>query len=367
MKSAAILNSRQHLRSVGSDPWINNTKLAVQNLADQNRQLLTSIGMNTWELLVYLAARFNMAQRIYFPVSENVSGSKTIEYASREFKLRSNLIDWRPIGISDIKKDYSIFQKLRDEMIIREADFIYPIALRPNSTLSKSCVEQKKESAIISDQYLTPYDKKGISCKIIVNRGLINNDIDNRLSDFIIHWTRTSNNPWPGEKLYDYYDALTNSTDNYPRSAFNTLLRIVKESKLRSSGRHHRKGIKAVAFSELKPTQAISLMKWRARYGEMTFEPYGIAIRKEAAKNIGIRQVIYGNNDLHEKLDDEYKPYYQSIGSKGFWVPEKEWRHIGDINLTTIEPDAIKVIVWWRHEMKYLRTITNSEIISMYA
>lgn len=366
MKSVAILNSRQHLRPIGSDQWIYNSKLAVHNIAAQNQQLLTSIGMNSWELLVYLASKFNIAQRIYLPSSSGVSNTTTISYIIREFRLKPDLVDWRLIEITDAKKDYSKFQKLRDQMIISDADIIYPIALRPDSTLSKLCTEHKKETVLISNQYVTLYNQNSYSCKIDIDKQLINVDIDNNLSEFIIHWTRSSNNRWPGEILYDYYDDLVNSADNYPRSAYYTLLRILKEKKLRASGRHYRKGIEAVAFSELKPTRAVNLMKWRARYSEMTFEPYGIAIKKKAANNLGIKPVIYGNKELYNRLESGQRPYYQSVGTKGFWLPEKEWRHIGDIDLSVIQPEDMKLIVWRRDEIEYLRNFTSSEVISLY-
>jgi len=122
-----------------------------------------------------------------------------------------------------------------------------------------------------------------------------------------------------------------------------------------------------VAFSALKPSEAVGLMKWRARYQEMTFEPYGIAIEKSFAEKLGVKKVFYGNAEMYQYLEEDNRPYFQNIGTKGFWLPEKEYRHIGDVDLSLIPHDKMRVIVWKKEEISGVRDAFEGEIVPLYA
>jgi len=319
--------------------------------------------MNTWEVPVYLASTYNIKQIIYVPSGENQVQEEIRDFYIQRFRLNPDLTDWRFVEIKNVNKDYRLFQKERDERIINDAEIIFPVSLRPESTLFSRL---KKSMAVINDNYRVEYLKPKHSLKIELNREIINEEIDKQLDGFIIHWTRTANNNWPGESLYDYYAAIINSNKEFPRSAYHTLIRILSEYRLRGSFRHYRKGVSAVAFSELKPSDAVRLMKWRARYREMTFEPYGIAIRKTTAKNIGLRQVIYGDKNRYISLSETDKTYFQSIGTKGYWVPEREWRYIGDLNMSMIDPDDLRIIVLNKSDIPKIQKLSESAVLSLY-
>ncbi len=366
MKSIAILNSRQNLRPVGSDLWIKNTKLAVQELTDQDVILLTSIGMKTWEFLVYLAAKYKIKQRIYVPVTVEQKNIDIIAYYTKQFRLSPKLTEWYFFEIENLKKDNPFFQKERDRLIINDADIVYPISIRQGSNLKQLYDNNKSSQIVIDERFTVIYNKTRKSYKYGIDKDKLNPKIDEQLEGFLIHWTRTANNPWPDEKLYDYYKSIDNSRNDYAHSAYLTLIRILSEKRLRALSRHYRRGISAAAFSELKPSEAINLMKWRARYREMSFEPYGIAIRKKAADQIGIRKVIYGDRKMFGGLKKVDKPYFQSIGTKGFWVPEKEWRHIGDIDLSMINPNDLKIIAGNKEQIDSIKKYSKSNIISLY-
>lgn len=366
MKSIAILNSRQNLRPVGSDLWIKNTKLAVQKLTGQNVILLTSVGMKTWEFPVYLAAKYKIKQRIYVPITIEQKNIDIIAYYTKQFQLSPKLTEWYFFEVENLKKDNPFFQRERDRLIINDADIIYPISIRQGSTLEQLYGKNESSQVIVNERVTAKYITTKKSYKYEIDKDKLNPKIDKRIEGFLIHWTRSANDHWPDEKLYDYYKTIANSKKDYAHSAYFTLIRILSEKRLRASSRHYRKGISAAAFSELKPSEAVNLMKWRARYREMSFEPYGIAIRKKAANKIGVRKVIYGDRKMFDGLNEVDKPYFQSIGTKGFWVPEKEWRHIGDIDLSKINPNDLKIIVWNREQIYSIKKYSKSDIISLY-
>jgi hypothetical protein len=66
-------------------------------------------------------------------------------------------------------------------------------------------------------------------------------------------------------------------------------------------------------------------------------------------------------------LEDGDKPYFQSIGTSGFWMPEQEYRHLGDIDLSTIPQNAVRVVVREKHEILRVNEIFKGEIFSFYS
>jgi hypothetical protein len=217
----------------------------------------------------------------------------------------------------------------------------------------------------VDERYRTEYRK---SCRIFntdITGKNIDTNIDKRLENYLIHWTRASNEPWPGETKYEYYDSIIRAKDRYPRTALDTLIRILAEKQLRASGKNYRKGMTAVAFSELPPSKALKLMKWRARYCQMTFEPYGIAFDRIYCESKNIKPVLYRPSGEYGTISEADKPYFQSKGTKGSWAPEKEWRHIGHFDFRRANSRCMKLIVRNKNEIKKMRRLTNSEIISL--
>lgn len=365
-KRAVILNSRQGLRPVGTDAWIQNSLKAVNRAISRGNIVLTSAGMNSWEMILFLAEKHNAFQKIYLPLDKSSDAEPARKYYCDQFQLRSALVDWRFVEIGNLKKDYGSFQKIRDQLIINDADILYPVSIRPDGNLERLINSAKADGKVVDSGFQTEYSDSVYSCKIDLDFDKLNSDIDRQLEDCVIHWTRSSNSPWPDETMYSYYESILNSTSRYPRSGFDTLMRILFEKRLRASSRHLRKNLSAVAFSSLQPTHAARLMKWRARYHEMTFEPYGIAIDKNFADTIGIRKVFYGNQEMYDFLEDENKPYFQSVGTKGYWIPEKEYRHIGDIDLSLIPHDSITAIVWRPAEIDEIKEGFSGRVIGLY-
>ncbi len=81
-------------------------------------------------------------------------------------------------------------------------------------------------------------------------------------------------------------------------------------------------------------------MKWRARYAEMSFEPYGVGIRKEKASKLGIRPVIYYEGAKPAEFAST--PWLcQSVGTKTDWRQEAEYRHHGDLTLDISPQDIV--------------------------
>lgn len=365
-KRALILNSRQSARPMGRDQWIINTGLAVKEAVARGHMLLTSVGMNSWEIALYFASKHGADQIIYLPAERGVEYGWIIKFYIEQFHLNERLIEWRFIETNYANHNLNNFQAMRDSIILHDADVIFPISIRAGGNLDLLIKESRGEQSRIVGDFTVKYEARRRPCKIEIDPLGIDRNIDRLLENYIIHWTRACNTAWPGETLYAYYDDMVHSTDRYMRSGCDTLKRMLNEKKLRASSMHYRKGMAAVAFSALKPSEAVRLMRWRARYRGMTFEPYGIAVERLFAEGFGVKKVFYGRAEMYQYLEEENRPYFQNIGTKGFWLPEKEFRHIGDVDLNLIPPDKFKVIVRLKEEIADVRQIYGGEAIALY-
>ncbi|MCX6830425.1 MAG: hypothetical protein NT002_14255 [candidate division Zixibacteria bacterium] len=360
-----ILNSRQGRRPVGNDPWIVSTARAVQAASLRGCTILTSVGISGFELPLFLAARDKLSQKIFIPLGRGETIPAMQKFCSEQFCLVEETVEWRVIEIGESANDPRDLPLRRDRLILNEADIVYPVSIRPGGNMERLLFDISGQK-IVEDSFRVPYQAAPRHIKLEIEPQKVNREMDALLDNYLIHWTKSSHTPWPGERWCDYYEAIVQAIDTYPRSGLDTLCRILEERKIRASFRHHRKGFPAVAFSALKPSEAAGLMQWRARFQEMTFEPYGIAVEKKLAAETGIKKVFYGHPDMYRYLEEEHKPYFQSIGIRGFWMPEKEYRHIGEFDLRKIPNDKLMVIVWREEEKEKISDLFGGTVLSLY-
>lgn len=327
--------------------------------------ILTSTGMHSWDILTCLASKRGFRVKMFLRRRVDQSESSLIEYYSREYNLDKTTTEWSFIDTSPGREGNLLFQAGRDKGIVKMADIIFPVSIRPDGNLQDILTWAANEGKDIRQEYMVEWNPRKFNLNDSYSTVNIDRNIDELLQYYIIHWTRTTHLPWPGESAFNYCDAIVSSKDNYARSALATLGRIWDEKKLRASSRHMRKGIRAVSLSSLMPSQAVKLMRWRARYREMTFEPYGVAIKKSAAKKANIRKVIYGNPEMIRYLPPDEQPYFQSLGAIGDWRQEKEYRHIGDLSLAQIDDSDMALIVWCNKDVKSIKRHFDGDIYSM--
>src|SRR5690606_5335027 len=96
------------------------------------------------------------------------------------------------------------------------------------------------------------------------------------------------------------------------------------------------------------------------------FEPYGIAIAPGAAEPLSCRPVIYGSDELYEQLPPSERPFFQKAGSSvADWTPEAEWRVIGELRLTDIPSEEIRVIVYRQEEIAAIESACAFRVDAM--
>lgn len=361
MPKAAVLNSRQSKRPLGSDGWTVNTLRAVRYAAGKGYVILSGTGISTYEFVNYAAARFGCPLIITLPSSDNPS--RLMSEIITDFKLNPDKTGFYFIDRAKMTGKSGWLD--RDESILSSADMLIPVSIRENGNLDRMISNSGKVKTIM-DNFKMQYVERTRVLKEDYSRLKVADWARDEKWNYIAHWCRTSNNPWPGETRYEYYHAIARSTGRYPRSAFDTLCRILSEKRLRASPRHLHKGMEAVAFSGLKPTDVVALMRWRPRFVNMNFEPYAIAVERDYAEEIGIRRVLYGSPEMFKILPDKDKPYFHSLGEKTEWAVEREYRCCHDLALADISPDKIVTITKTESEIEVLKKYTDSKILPLF-
>ncbi|MBI5251939.1 MAG: hypothetical protein HY912_20800 [Desulfomonile tiedjei] len=165
-------------------------------------------------------------------------------------------------------------------------------------------------------------------------------------SRFLIHYTRSFPGPWPGQNMLDYCLSLIDGEKDSTHTAFDTLMRIVKERRIRASAKLIRGKYPVVSLTECPPGEVRNLNEWRPGLIRWSFEPYGVALPLRPLFCMGARPVIYAVKEAYEDLSDELRYLFQLQSAYGRgWSLEKEWRIRGDLEITESLQREMVIIV----------------------
>jgi hypothetical protein len=357
-----LLNSRQSKRPCAVDAWVEATVRAVDHLLDDNTVFLSSVGMNTWELLVHLVNVKGGRQLILLPASWDENNKLRI---IESFRLDSPRTEFAAVETpSGSGKSTKSWWTARDRQIVRVADTLVPISLRPGGGLATLLRDETTAGQVFDNRFRAPYSPASDKVEYSFDPARLNSAIEPHWN-YLTHWTRASHAAYPGESNYDYYQSILDSS-RYRHSALDTLMRIVRARQVTASSRFIRGGYSVVSFTSLHPFEAVKLMRWRRRYVYYNFEPYGIAIEREIAVHLRMRPVIYGDGDTYDSLPAEYRCYYQTDTTEvADWRPETEWRHLGDFDFSQIPHDKIKLLVYRPEDAAPVETLGPYEVIPL--
>jgi len=357
--TASIFNSRQSKYPLGSDPWIQATKSAVGFIKDNGLTIITSLGMNTWELVLTLAADSQIPVIIVLPYPGPWEKPELDSVATR-FRLDSAISGFLLPGSAQIHRRKENWP-IRDADIAAMADVIFPVSIRSGGNLDLLLGRYREKT---DDRFRVSY-RAATRPRPRYDRYRCSEAL--ATTDLLIHFTRSVGGPWPDESDCDYYQAVLASDSEYCRSARQTLLHILETDTIRGSSRNIRGGFKGVGFTDASDTNLPELFRYRPRLVNPYFEPYGIGIWRAYAGKLGIRPVTYVRPDVYEQLADAEKAYYQSPGSDGErWRRENEWRFVGDLCLKGLPREYLRVVVPFMEESAAFMGRTSFPIIPFF-
>lgn len=366
-RKAVVLNSRQSKYPSGTDPWVQKTLEAVKFAVAEQLVLLTGIGMNTWELAVWAVKNYGGRQIVIVSDRLGLDRNSIISQLSEYFQLTGGQTGWLFLPFSTNARSPKVDWPKRDKAAVSLAEVIIPVSMRSNGSLVRLLGKYTGNKAEIVGDFLVPDCLRNRKSKNTGSDGIINPEVAAAKWPFLTHWTKSAQGPWPGERASDYYHSIAFSVDQFPRNALATLCRILQEQRLRSTTWRIKEGWPVVSFTDLHPQEAIRLMRWRARWCRWSFEPYGLAIEKNTAQKLGITPVTYSSVASYASLPDKQKPYFQNRGTRGGnWLPEKEWRYLGDLDLSSLPARAARVIVRYPSEIPIVEARCRFEVVPIF-
>lgn len=365
-KSVAIILSRQCLRPSLSKFWVRKLSEAVRSLKREKLTLISSAGSRNWEIITACAVLNSVPLRLLIPVSGISSFELLKSKISRQFCLSAGRVTFDKINYQN-SNDLTPLQLagIRDESIIDQADILIPVSVRPGGNMSKLLSKSEADGKTIVREFETAYEKKKSKLAYQIDSSALSNKIKSLDESYLIHWTRATNRRWPDENKLDFYRMIFGS-DKYRRTAFDTLRQILSGQAIIASSKNMPSNVKTVCFSGLVPQEAIRLMKWRARYCQMSFEPFGIGIERNYAMAHGIKEVRYYQPSQEKPIDGQDHWWWQSAGMKTDWRNEKEFRHKGDFDFSTVPEDKRLIFCHHKRQASFIKKQTGLRAMSFY-
>lgn len=164
--------------------------------------------------------------------------------------------------------------------------------------------------------------------------------------EWLIHCTRRCDGPWPGQSWPQYRDEmLLGSDEAASRQTLHSLRRIVRMRRLIAGAMTSKNDHRVVCFSAVRLPELLRRRTFRSHVSRWDYEPFGIAIRRTAADNIGMQPVVYGPASARDRLPAAERYRFQAEGRDQDWTAEKEWRSLGDVDLDSLDANDVCVFV----------------------
>jgi len=165
-------------------------------------------------------------------------------------------------------------------------------------------------------------------------------------SQFFVHCTRGRAGAFPGQSVRAWRDeVILGGWTGQPASPFQVLQRILRCGWLSGTAQVTRQGQPVTCWSAVPLPQLLQRRTFRPHLGRWDYEPYGLAIQRQALQRRGGRPVIYGTAGQRAGLAAGSGWRFQAEGKGGIWRAEREWRLRGSLALASLGPQEMVVFV----------------------
>lgn len=329
------MSSTQPRQPVGSLPWVRASIDAVDRLARDEHTLITSLGTAPWDLVLCRAAGVGARMHVIAPVGNDPRADQA--RILHEYALPPALVTWQELqSTRSVGRRKDVWRQ-RDEEAFAAADAVFPVCVKPGGRIDEMLRAHQEK---VDDRFRIAWQKprpgpRAWDCPQPWRAPAP------WPAHALLHLTRACDGPWPGETMHSYWADVARSESRYPRDGLATLCRILEERCVRASKFRIRGGASTVSLTALDPSGTTSLFRWRSRYARYSFEPYAIAVARDAVLRVGGCPVRYDDGAQSAAAD----PFRQGRGEDGRWEAEQEWRVQGALELSKLEPSELAALV----------------------
>ena len=361
-RSAAILLSQQPMRPCGTDTWVRQTRNAMLWVKENSMIVRSSVGMQTWELITALASLEKVPLSLLIHAATEEMYLQAKRSVVTQFNLDEDDVTFRALLPNEGETyDKDKFMQERDRLIVLDADVAIPVSIRSDGVMSRLIRQAETDGKPVINSWRIKHEARTEMLGYTIETKNLTEEILSLKDRYLVHWTRASNGPWPSERAVDFYRDIVRS-QRYPRNGIDTLQTIIDQRKIVASTQHMPESRPCVCFSALAPRELLPLIRWRSRYRQMSFEPYGLGIERETATALGLQPVCYYQSSEGPPPNIEAW-LTQSSGVKSDWRQELEYRHRGDIDFSKIPKDKLICFCRTHEEAQQLSTSTGINTI----
>jgi len=357
------------------DRWLQATRACVDAAAEGGYALVSSLGSMQYNWVSFLAAKRKLP--LILVVDGPIPAGVSDDYIRSGMGWFPGLFDpSRTLIISPFSEDSAPGKKLRgpirDAVIASMSHALWVAEIRAGGVMEKVVNQAAEEGRRVSVFRPDRFDPQTAGNKRLLEKGSVtgfnpalrpsepggksNTTPERRLvtasagafegrGEYLFHFTRSCPGPWPGQSWEEYLSSLDNAEPGASHSALDTLGRIAGELRIRGGSRLIRGDQPMVSLTECAPQELTGLIAWNRSLIRWTFEPYGVAIRKDALERMGARRVIYASEDEYKALSPKDRLFFQLHNPpRTDWSREKEWRVRGDIDLSAFAKNEVMLV-----------------------
>ena len=392
--STNIVSSRIGRQLDKKDEFFRVLRVACSQLAPDRQSLISSPGTAAHPFVVRAAELFGLDLQTV----QVANKTRSLEKWARECLYVASPEDQRgkDLFVSPPLLEPPAFP-LRDAVPIMLADQVLAIHLRPSGNI-RSLIQLRLQSSAATKVFLALGHEQLVSrtaADPLLSAGAIGwlplqsstalplreddtsppreppigklDDLS-RTNGFLTHCTRGSMGPWPDQKETDFLDELILGLPTRDRSPLSSLIRILQQQRIRATGEAIRDSTPVVSFTAVDLADLPSLRCFRSHRGRWDFEPYGIAFDRNFMKQLGAREVTYGNEARWKTLSKDEKPFFQRISEEDNsidWSIEQEYRLPHDFELHEVPSDRAYVFVPTIEEARQVTRLSRWPVFVM--
>ena len=333
MQSRAIISSRLKHPLYDQLPWFAALNECLAQATQQTQLILTTPQTTTHE---FIQAR---QQKLAFTLGTIHCYSNPTKWAAIINKPQSKLS--APYDVlagpavdattTTNKNELSNRPALRDQLLLASANIIDVLQIRNNSLLA-SLLHNKPTGHVRYLEVKTPttravkFEPFNSTRTIVLPHWFTS-------GNYLGHWTRDCNGPWPDETRQHWINQLLDELPQSNHSALNTLRRIIESKTLTGASKTIHGELPMTCFTRVSITQWGANHVYRPHLQRWDFCPYGLLINRDWLQTQGLRPVSYGTRQQCNTLSTNDRAYFQIYDESIDWRVEQEERVAGDLDL----------------------------------
>ena len=352
--------------------WLRALRLTLEEIKALSGTFVASRGTLTYDLVSAFAMATSSPLLWFMPdgLSSELPSDEHVQW-----KTRHHFVTALSCHLGRNRCPKAVRWTCRDRMVAHLADVHIVLELRPSSRLARILVDQYRQSpraiwvlkGIREDDSPRPGNRELVERLPVQPRffhvggppsegprrappaclsgAAVCEEWTPSWKDYLYHYTRACNGPWPGEDHQRYCIGILKGDPFSSHSPLATLARILNERRIRASHLLVRGKQSVVSLTSRPPQELHLFRRWNRSQARWTLEPYGIALRKPILKRMGARPTIYGGESVYPRLGPKDRYRFQSRGGRASWMAEREWRLNGDLWLWELAPADYFVFV----------------------